>query len=1007
MSIFKDTFKPGVRAQITARQNAISDGRSTPQSIQYFNARNAWVRMTSAVDVANDGGKLAKSYILQGGILNSNNALREGLGGQEGKYISQTQAGQNYRLGLRPMPGITNVDVKSKSAYGSLREVTVNFNAWDIKQLEELELLYMRPGYTALIEWGWAPYLDNNGNLQNNVQYYDDIFIKGKKKEDIWKEIFKKSEETGNYEAMYGYIKNYSWSARADGGYDCTTTIISIGEVMESLKVNYSAFNVPNLEKNGIIASRVGVELNSEILSSYTKNIVAGICHELYYIANEKANDFAEYNIADNNSGKTYTFFKFPVDISGGDENKESITKNGKQIYVTLESFADILNKYVLLADKSNNTPFVKLSVRGSDITSDNELLLCLGNTYQLSTNPSICLIANHAWENPSALGLPDSSDFDTLKKIIKGMSKNYFYNGDYKEKQLGIIGNIYLNLDYLYQLIINDNVASQDKKEKNDIALFDYIKNIMSGVSTAIGNVATFEIHADPVDGNVVKIIDVNYSDIANRDKIYNEAFTLELHSTKSVTRQYKLESQIFPEQSTIVAIGAQAQGGALGADTNTLIDFNQNLIDRIIPKKDAPTLVDNPDLEADLKAKAESLIKNLKTLLSFIVKIDPSWWEFKGDFDASKSSEYSNALKDIIAFFKSYIVNDNKNRAIIPTKLSVTTDGIGGLVIGNIFKIPEDLLPRGYKGAGDIGRRLGYVVTGLGHSIQNNDWTTNIDAQTIILDAPKSGISGANFALITKVAAAAKDAVSGNGTVTQKLKDTLAKIDPKQLPGPPAKDISPTVTVDRVIAAMQKKNYSFNANTTFGKNKLNVVGVREVRTTSPELGSKSFNSTSTNYFTDYIVMFYYDSKGLRQERIGWQTTAPGLTYEASKFGGTGRTIMIQEGQYKDAYTRGLHQGKVDTLVQAKLMNYHRDESLNTQYNSVNIITGVFGTNIHPSGNYSNNDSKKLINNWSAGCQVFRSYDDYLWMMQAVRNQIEVTNYKFFTYTLLNFKDL
>ena len=74
MSIFKDTFKPGVRAQITARQNAISDGRSTPQSIQYFNARNAWVRMTSAVDVANDGGKLAKSYILQGGILNSNNA---------------------------------------------------------------------------------------------------------------------------------------------------------------------------------------------------------------------------------------------------------------------------------------------------------------------------------------------------------------------------------------------------------------------------------------------------------------------------------------------------------------------------------------------------------------------------------------------------------------------------------------------------------------------------------------------------------------------------------------------------------------------------------------------------------------------------------------------------------------------------------------------------------------------------------------------------------------------
>ena len=42
---------------------------------------------------------------------------------------------------------------------------------------------------------------------------------------------------------MFGYVKNYSWSAREDGGYDCSTTIVSVGEVLESLKVNYSPFN--------------------------------------------------------------------------------------------------------------------------------------------------------------------------------------------------------------------------------------------------------------------------------------------------------------------------------------------------------------------------------------------------------------------------------------------------------------------------------------------------------------------------------------------------------------------------------------------------------------------------------------------------------------------------------------------------------------------------------------------------------------------------------------------
>jgi hypothetical protein len=780
---------------------------------------------------------------------------------------------------------------------------------------------------------------------------------------------------------------------------------------MESLKVNYSAFDVPNLDKDGIFAKKLKISMSKEVAGSYSKNIIAGLCHELYVIANEKGSNFAEYNLIDgNNNNKAYTFFKFPVDISGGSESKGSIVKSGKQIYITLESFVDILNKYVLLSDKKNATPVVKLSVHDSDITGESKPLLCLGNIFQLSTNPAVCLIGNDAWKNPDALGIPDSGDFDTLKKIIKGISHKYFYENDYKDKQLGVIGNIYLNLDYLYKLIIDDGMSSQDKKEKNDIALFDYIKNIMAGVNTSIGNVANFEIHVDPTDGNVAKIIDINYVDASGREDAFDKAFTIELHNTKSIVRSYKLESQIFPEQSTIVAIGAQAQGGALGSDTNTLIDFNQNLIDRIIPKKDSPTSVENSDPMEELKTKAENLLKNFKTLLKFIINIDPSWWESKGDFDASKASDYSNALKDIINFYKSFVNNNNKNRAIIPTKLSLTLDGIGGVVIGNIFKIPDDLLPRGYRGGGNVGRKLGYTVTGLGHSIRDNDWLTNIEAQTIILDPPKGGLSGNDFSIIQKIAAATKDALDNENSIfsTQKLKDAIASIDPKLLPGPAAKDIPNGVNVDKVIAAMQKKGYSVYANTPYGKNKLNIVGVRDTTTTiNGKPSNKSFNSPVSNYFTDYIVMFYYDDKGNRNERIGWVTTAPGLYYEASKFGGNGRTIMIAEGQYIDAYTRGLHQGKIDTLIQNKNIQYNRDESLDARYNNVKIDTGFFGTNIHPSGNYQNSDPNKLINNWSAGCQVFRSYDDYLWMMQAVRHQTETSNYKFFTYTLLNNADL
>ncbi len=70
-----------------------------------------------------------------------------------------------------------------------------------------------------------------------------------------------------------------------------------------------------------------------------------------------------------------------------------------------------------------------------------------------------------------------------------------------------------------------------------------------------------------------------------------------------------------------------------------------------------------------------------------------------------------------------------------IPPTKLSLTMDGIGGIIIGNIFQIPEENLPEGYKGKNKVGRKIGYIVTGIGHKISITDWTTTIDAQTIIL--------------------------------------------------------------------------------------------------------------------------------------------------------------------------------------------------------------------------------------------------------------------------------
>ena len=927
MSIFKDSFKPEIRNQLKTRQAAIYN--RSPKDIQYFNARNSWIRMTSSVNVNDDKGALASKNILQGGTLN-NGKLRSGIGSANEAYSTRTPGGTaDNRLGIRLMPGITGIDVKSKSAYGSLREVVVNFNCWDIRQLEDLELLYMRPGYTVLVEWGWLPYLDNKGELKNNIDFTkNDIISKTPTKEALFKSIYDTAvtDYHGNYDAMFGYVKNYSWSARADGGYDCTTTIISVGEVLESLKVNYSPFNnLDTISKTGLIAPAtpdISISDLPDLKKIYSKNILAGLFYELYTIGMKKMpntkDEGKNLTIFDSAKNNYYDLFKKTIDIVGGDGESGSDGKIGasdEQIYITLEGLCNVINNYVTFKDSNSNRSYVKCSVLDREylaniqpppppapLTGDG-YLLCLAHPLQLSVDPTVCVINSPVWANgftvnpntiiPAALTennlitfpnskltdadldevlnqlyyvsiapskinnkqaivdylknktqgdpetikaltarhyqklkdpnykittptdtslvtsaklegvdntklgktLPSSgvgsavslntfltlnfltnlgtaqvseafgdyveltksdpvatqqAELDKAKKAIestqtsaitniqyvKNIARPYFYQGKW-ETELGIIGNIYVNLNFLYRLALDNNLESLDSKEKKDINLYDFLKSVLSEISSATGNVNNFDLFVDPIDSNIY-IIDVNYVDSRERSKAYENMFEFELHNTKSVVRSYKLESSIFPDQSSVVAIGAQVGGGAMATDNNTMLDFNKGLTDRIIPKKVDPTTDPNqPDVEK-IKSQAQSVSTALKSLYEFFG--DQDYGVFTdADFDTEKAADYKNSLKDLINFFKNLTKSNIKNRSIIPTKLSTTIDGIGGLVIGHMFKIPDDLLPRGYKGDGtNPGSKLGYIVTGIGHSVQNSDWTTNIDAQTIILDEP-----------------------------------------------------------------------------------------------------------------------------------------------------------------------------------------------------------------------------------------------------------------------------
>ena len=218
-------------------------------------------------------------------------------------------------------------------------------------------------------------------------------------------------------------------------------------------------------------------------------------------------------------------------------------------------------------------------------------------------------------------------------------------------------------------------------------------------------------------------------------------------MSNTSGTVRSYNIQSQIFPEQASLVAIGAQVGGGgAQASQNNTLLDFNNNLTDRIITGKYSPG--DYSPNTNNKTQNTEFLKTSLDKLNSFILpqnnivqeKVKVNDGETSSTSQAS-TSEYKGALRDVIRYFQGVTKSNTKNRAIIPIKASITMDGIGGLVIGHLFKIPSDLLPKGYK-EDSIGGKLLQTVVGISHKVGSGDWTTTIDAYNIIANDTKGDI-------------------------------------------------------------------------------------------------------------------------------------------------------------------------------------------------------------------------------------------------------------------------
>ena len=269
MAIIGEELERYVQDQITARQTLHGSGVGhtgtlrTDKQINLLNSNTSWIKLASGVSISGSnrlteiglptnliGMGLAKNNILFSGISKISSQTVNGesytqLEQREGFLPRDANSSYTYgSFGFSPMPGIHSADIKTLTR-GSLKKATVKLTANNKQQFDIIDLLYMRLGYTVLLEWGNSIYTTNGFDkeiLRNTL--IEDMFFNtesnGSYLEMLEPIRDKRIEYNGNYDALLGKVSNFNWSFNTDGSYDIELTIISLGDVIESLKSNLS-----------------------------------------------------------------------------------------------------------------------------------------------------------------------------------------------------------------------------------------------------------------------------------------------------------------------------------------------------------------------------------------------------------------------------------------------------------------------------------------------------------------------------------------------------------------------------------------------------------------------------------------------------------------------------------------------------------------------------------------------------------------------------------------------
>ena len=847
MGLLGKGFRDFVGKQINERQKALGENTSrfsTKDKSKAFLTSTPWIRMASSVNLTEtkDGDgvynqmlksdlfpnniknfkdkDLAKNFVLFGGATSlGENKLEStpssGTGQQAPTYRTDTRytspySGLNHETspkpfggaygfgdwsqifsnngeGYKPMPGITNMDFSYKND-GALSQATVSIKAFSRAQFQIIDVLFQRPGYTVLLEYGHSVFLGKDGEIVyagKDIPFSTDPFqalfnvggVESSNHYNLSSKIYSEKEKwCGNYEGAFMKITKFNWRYNMDGSYDITVNLIGIGDIISSLKVDVIPIDAVSFKSGGenkenpsedyedlkesgnfLVGNSQSTMLNLQLFNIYKRinneekygledSIIETIViNTIKLINNSKVKLTFQDSFIENFPSPKYQTIEGQKLIEGFDNTKTLKIKNGVFLlsnpdkstdedeyddlcYITFGYFISLITRYINLKN-DNGIPHIFFDFNYENHESKS-------NFIELKDDKNfIATYRGNISSDPTKILIP----FDKFQPTILGkMDVNVLndYNKIFEEES-SILTELKSNNKSFF-------VDGDSKRGRLDRVYLDinYIAKSMEE-NTLDGECKLIELI-----NQILKDININLGGMNEFRVLFNQDKQLISFVSEVPVNTEEEDEGLFTintlglEKSENNYIGSFVKSIDLKAELND--DFatqvsvgSQSDSNRLQSNSGAFSLYNKGLVDRIMGNKKDSQDKNGGE--EYIEQKSPTNKAISKDFVEALSEIYLSYSfeSDYIDIIKKYnpqisplIIGDLYETSeyvtpfFLPFNLGLTLHGLGGIRIYDGFKIDGKMLPPSYDPT-----QISLIIKSLSHNVSLDGWVTKIE--------------------------------------------------------------------------------------------------------------------------------------------------------------------------------------------------------------------------------------------------------------------------------------